>query len=947
MKQQLIFAFIALLFVSAEGTVDRNPMARLQSEWQNANTQELKEQFLKRVRYHIFELIPREGAEFNQTIPYMEFWSSVVSDPSSKARFADELLAIAEEIWKSGSERQKAINLIVIASKLPSQDHEWLFQEKVNDKFDKFYNQALQHDSVEELHSIFDALENLSFVAIDIHSPQEKINQLEDAEYLYSIEKFEEAKQKVSWVLRLDPGNKRAQRLLGMIDYQFAQYKEALSLLEGLSLTNNKEKEALGALYILSGNSQEGVSLLDQVGQIRPISPETYLRIGYGLLSQDQASESLQWFDRLSPNNEEAVVGRFLAAYKLESWKEVVDIYYRLSGRFLSLDAFQGMVIEALVELGEPEKAEEILKELLNKQLEPSLENFPLYFQAYDKKDLKQGNRFFIAALFSKIVDNNNLEALQYFQKIKNPTPLMEIEKAEVLIDLRKFEEAKKVLLSSQKQLTGTSDEAKINPRLLPLLALAYSKVGFFIEAVNTYKQYFDAYAPKGRDSVFRPAYAQALMAIRRYDLALDEYKTHFHYSSPTVEEAVAYLICLVHNGQFLVADRIAADWNDHNSLPFLQKLQVGRQMVITGNKPLIQDVLEGAIEQAARSLEENRVLLLLWLDLGDFENANVLVDELGLEFAKIPMGLLALAQYSERLFELDRALILAHRAYLMDPFNLEIGRFLERYERSLSRIQEDINQKRKEMEEEPQAATIQLAYAKDLLDLAAIKVATKTNNEQPPELQTVKTLVLTLADENQNVPEVFLLLGKVLFLFNDDRGGKKAYNQALRLDVSYVDAFKNLAFLYEDKNDLRRAVETIEQGIKFQPTNAELWQILGEWQAKLDHNEEAVAAFSQAIHFSPNNPAPMIELAKTYIGTHQLIEAMQLLNNAQLLTEERNEILTLKWTILYDPYYPKLVHDPELIKRQQKEVYDELHQINPKAAETLRPRLKSPDKSE
>lgn len=643
---------------------------------------------------------------------------------------------------------------------------------------------------------------------------------------------------------------------------------------------------------------------LDQNSQ-KNRSEETYLKRGFDLLSQDKPFESIEWFEKVSPYNEEAIAGKVYAAFSLQSWKEVVEGYYRLSPPFLSIDAFHGFAIEALTELGKIDEAEEILKNLIERSSEEPDDVFTPYFLEFKRAKLNQWNRYFIAGLFSKMIKKDNEEALKFFEQIKDSTPLMEIEKAELLIDLGMLEKAKITIINSKKKISENTDKLKIKPRLLPLLAEAYAKVGFFAEAASYYKEYFKMIFPENADSIYRLDYARVLMKIGRCDLALAEFNIHLRNESPTPEDGVAFLTCLVHTGQFARANRLALEWEKFGLLPLLQRLQITRLMLITQNQYLIETVLDDVAETTSRSIEENSELLRLWVELGNFADATILVEELEQRLEKIPSGLLALAIYNEKLSHFDKALIFAQKAAQLDPYNIEITRFLERYERSLNSIQGTIKQLKEELSLEPDSITIKLLYAKNLLDLFTTQAITQhVEQEQSIELRTVEQLLEPILSINKQIPEIFFLLGKVMFLLNNDEKAKEFYLIAIRLDPSYVEAYQNLAFIYEGENNLKKAEAALKNGIRFRPYDAELWQQLGLLRFKGKNYRGSISAFTNAIKYVPNDPSPLVDLSKTYIETKQFMEALQLLEKAQLLSEEKGEILKLKLFILHNPLY-------------------------------------------
>ena len=82
----------------------------------------------------------------------------------------------------------------------------------------------------------------------------------------------------------------------------------------------------------------------------------------------------------------------------------------------------------------------------------------------------------------------------------------------------------------------------------------------------------------------------------------------------------------------------------------------------------------------------------------------------------------------------------------------------------------------------------------------------------------------------------------------------RRAYQEALRLDPTYLPAYLSLGQLYVTLGDYQRAVTTYRQGLEKYPKESNLWFALGMCQACQKEWTGAVEALRQAIGFDPEN---------------------------------------------------------------------------------------------
>jgi tetratricopeptide (TPR) repeat protein len=82
----------------------------------------------------------------------------------------------------------------------------------------------------------------------------------------------------------------------------------------------------------------------------------------------------------------------------------------------------------------------------------------------------------------------------------------------------------------------------------------------------------------------------------------------------------------------------------------------------------------------------------------------------------------------------------------------------------------------------------------------------------------------------------------------------RKAYQQALAIDATYLPAYLALAHLYITLEDYPRALATYDKALKKHPGAAEVWHALGMCHARKKEWEPALAALKKATELEPEN---------------------------------------------------------------------------------------------
>ncbi len=142
---------------------------------------------------------------------------------------------------------------------------------------------------------------------------------------------------------------------------------------------------------------------------------------------------------------------------------------------------------------------------------------------------------------------------------------------------------------------------------------------------------------------------------------------------------------------------------------------------------------------------------------------------------------------------------------------------------------------------------------------------------------------VLTLAIEQYeamvkiepNNPDNHLLLGRLYFLNKDLIKAESEFKTAMKLDPNSEEAITNLAFLYNDEGDSKKATDLLNSVPEGQRT-AKLYAALGTTYEQQKEYKKAIAAFRQAVAIDKENLDAMRGLAQNLANDNQIEAALE-----------------------------------------------------------------------
>jgi hypothetical protein len=201
----------------------------------------------------IFETVKKDTMQLARTRTYLTFWEKLERNPGERERLAHDLFYQSKLFWHNEKQEKKGLRLMEIALDL-SNDPASLKKE-VAAFLTTLYMQAENSNMIRRQTLIYEAMEHFDVSRQELVTKATLANHLADSEYLYEVRNYPSAKMHANWVLKLDPENDNARRLVGLCSFHLGEYNKALIYLKGLRDPDEDARKALMLTQIFS--SQE------------------------------------------------------------------------------------------------------------------------------------------------------------------------------------------------------------------------------------------------------------------------------------------------------------------------------------------------------------------------------------------------------------------------------------------------------------------------------------------------------------------------------------------------------------------------------------------------------------------------------------------------------------------------------------------------------------------
>jgi hypothetical protein len=202
----------------------------------------------------IFDTVNKDDAFLTRTRSFLLFWEKLGTTANEQEVLAHDLFCLAKLFWLNGKEEQKGVHLMELALKLSG--HSPSLSKEISSFLTDLYTAAENSNMIGRLTLLYDAMEYFEISRQELVSKTTLANHLADAEYLYEAHNFPAAKMHAGWVLKLDPQNEGARRLLGLCSFHLGEYSKALCHLKALGNPDEDALKALTLSYAFSSQEQ-------------------------------------------------------------------------------------------------------------------------------------------------------------------------------------------------------------------------------------------------------------------------------------------------------------------------------------------------------------------------------------------------------------------------------------------------------------------------------------------------------------------------------------------------------------------------------------------------------------------------------------------------------------------------------------------------------------------
>lgn len=168
--------------------------------------------------------------------------------------FAHPLFAISTKLWMMPHEEKKAILVMQLAYRLSTK--KTVIKTKIENFLLPLFDRAQEANLIERLSTIFDAMIIFHITPKCIDHPTTIANHLEDADYRFHSQHYVQAKALCTWVLKLEPNNQKALKILGLSCYFLGDFEEAHNYLSQLQQQDELTEKARILSEVLGGKSK-------------------------------------------------------------------------------------------------------------------------------------------------------------------------------------------------------------------------------------------------------------------------------------------------------------------------------------------------------------------------------------------------------------------------------------------------------------------------------------------------------------------------------------------------------------------------------------------------------------------------------------------------------------------------------------------------------------------
>lgn len=831
--------------------LEKGELSKLARYWQvslllSSDPKELVNSTSVEICKKVLNSISMDDENLQKALPYISYWSTIERDSQRRFLFAKQLVLIAGELWTKKGSETKGLNLMRQAESLPFLSDKGKIKKIIEEELKNIYVLAVQEDSIEKLTFLYDGAKVFQIDSFGEEERQEIANQIEDAVYLVRMGRFLEAEKRLKWVLKVNRDHQQARRLLGIVSYRQENYSDAFEMLH---LLNNKDKEILEMIAVCKismGKEKEGKEELERLSKQRLLSDRSYLELGYLSLMQGSPRESLRWMRHIRRPDGEGMACLCIAAYQEERWREALDYFQQLSKPYNKLKFLQIIAMRSFIGLDELGLAEKRLLQIMEgESLQDHL--FSKRFQKLSEFLFEEEDNCILAGEFYQNHLHNYQKAIEYFNKIEDPSLEVLFCKGEAHYHLGNFKEAEWLL----GEVLGGDSGRTLSDKATLMLADIYSSQHRLDLALSSYRLYF---RENKEETFHRLSYVYALMEAMQWKPAVRELQELEKRRSLSDDEAVLYIFNLVSEGkEDLVRGKLKEFKSEGRNLSLLNKLKILRKICKISAPNFFKEFWRTLKHPKDMDVLEKQELMALYIELGKYVRAGNLQESIEKEMKKDVGGMMILANLYFHLLRKDESIALARKAFSIHPYNREVIEFLFVHDHDLAAISSYLSVYQKHLEE----------YEKHLpAEIACIRMKLKRSLEKNRQkmlvredfissLELLSSSLKRLIRFYEDYPEIFYLLGETLFWMDDYDGAQYALKSAVKLNPSYSSAYKLLGLSYERKGEKEKAMESYESALRYSRNDVEIWVKLANLHVELHNLPRMRKCLEQAKKFS------------------------------------------------------------------------------------------------
>lgn len=904
-----------------------------------------KTQYSQLIRKKLMEMTTGSKEEWLPGLQMLSFLSTIEKEVEGRKELSKQLINSASKLWDRPGRKEDALLLLRVSIKLSEKNYLSEIQETIQSSLRKEYEYYFKNDRFEILPYLLNASKVLNLGSFTLIQPEEIKEYIKEAETLFSEKKFDRALNLAEWSIVLSPQDKKALTIAGLINYYRGYYRTAESYLSQVKIDNKEMEKALVISQILSKkNDSQGKKRLVELEKQGLFSENTYLRLGFGELMNEDPLAALSWFNQLDGTNPEVMIGKAIAAFQEKNWDDATKHLQNLPSEYANLEKIVALKMLINFYSYDIEGIKSEYNKLMNNETTSSESHYSQPFRIYTRKMLRDYNKYFMSSLYYEKVKSAIDEAILQLSFIKSPTPTLYMRLGSLSLKKNDYKKAKENYLKALNLAKTTPETENLQATILSKLANVSTKQGQYIDAYLFYKDYYDI---KQESKKFRSEYANALLNVRKYKTALKQFlflKEHDlfkpEYNLPLIET-------YIHLNRFGEANDTANQWVEkNNSITILNLLKLGQHMIVTRNETIINYAM-GKLTKATRlSTLELIELIKLLIYQGNFIDAKNIVEEKLQEIEKTSEGLMGLAQFYLFYSDKKKAVEYAEKALQLDPQNITIQQFIDTHRRDISLT--DLTKRLMNFYTQDDHLGYdyddRLTLIHTILEKSIQEVLINPNLSfhTIPELIAILDHVIELSKELNHIPEVQLYMGQLYYLLDNLEKAEEFYTNAIDLDISYALAHQYLGLLYLKSGQFNQAEEELLTALRFEPYHADAWYLLGRTNEELNANYDALRAYNNSMKFKPNSPQPYIQIARLQLGINNPEAAINTLQLVLSIDPDNIQALKLLLLAFYNPHIYFEGDEQGRVTAQRIQVEEKLREIAPDDLKELLIEIKS-----